>query len=270
MEMRHECGRTALQIADYYSHTACAEALKDPQSDGAADGWWGYGPPILLILLTPVLLVLLILLQWCLGFLSVAMGMGARRKDAKHSERTEDAKHSRRAAKAEARRAAKAAARKAAEAAQRQVADMAKREAAEAAAAAAAAAVEASEAAAALAAAEEVQLAAALEESTMLEDEARRGADEASGSVPQGAPQPPEPAAESEVPPELLCPLSFDVMTDSVICASGQTYERSAIEKWFAMGKRTDPMSGSVLKSTFLVPNVALRSMCRRYEQKDS
>jgi len=143
--------------------------------------------------------------------------------------------------------------------------------AAEAAAeAAAGAAVEASEAAAALAAAEEVQLAAALEESTMLEDEARRGADEASGSAPQGAPQPPEPAAESEVPPELLCPLSFDVMTDPVICASGQTYERSAIEKWFAMGKRTDPMSGSVLESTFLVPNVALRSMCRRYEQKDS
>ena len=99
----------------------------------------------------------------------------------------------------------------------------------------------------------------------MLEDEARRGADEASGSVPQGAPQPPEPAAESEVPPELLCPLSFDVMTDPVICASGQTYERSAIEKWFARGNRTDPMSGAVLEHTQLVPNVLVRSMCRRY-----
>jgi len=157
VELQNGEGLTAVRFAEDLGCAACAQALKDatkhdalplvPDADGAADGWWGYGPPMLV--------------QWCLGFLSfcvgllilnatydyadlrelrVAMGMGARRADAKHSERTADAKHSRRAAKAEARRAAKAAARKAAEAAQRQVADMAKREAAAKAAAAAAAA----------------------------------------------------------------------------------------------------------------------------------
>ena len=54
-------------------------------------------------------------------------------------------------------------------------------------------------------------------------------------------------------------------MTDPVMNAAGQTYERAAIEKWFATGKRTDPMSGSVLESTFLVPNVLVRGMCRKY-----
>ncbi|EOD17692.1 hypothetical protein EMIHUDRAFT_60219, partial [Emiliania huxleyi CCMP1516] len=65
--------------------------------------------------------------------------------------------------------------------------------------------------------------------------------------------------------PELLaqlqCPLSLEIMTDPVMNASGQTYERSAIEKWYSMGKRTDPMTGVVLEHTNLVPNVALRSM---------
>ena len=81
-------------------------------------------------------------------------------------------------------------------------------------------------------------------------------------------------------------------MEDPVINAAGQTYgvpqtpctacpqstargvpltytqlpaERAAIEKWIARGKRTDPMSGSVLESTFLVPNVLVRGMYRKY-----
>ena len=54
-------------------------------------------------------------------------------------------------------------------------------------------------------------------------------------------------------------------MTDPVMNAAGQTYERAAIEKWFARGKRTDPMSGTVLQHTFLVPNVLVRGMCRKY-----
>ncbi|EOD41598.1 hypothetical protein EMIHUDRAFT_60187, partial [Emiliania huxleyi CCMP1516] len=61
----------------------------------------------------------------------------------------------------------------------------------------------------------------------------------------------------------LQCPLSFEVMTDPVMNAAGQTYERAAIEKWFARGKRTDPMSGAVLEhtDTRLVPNVLVRGM---------
>ena len=79
-------------------------------------------------------------------------------------------------------------------------------------------------------------------------------------------------AARSEIPPELLeqlqCPLSFEIMTDPVMNAAGQTYERSAIEAWFSRGKRTDPMTGIVLEHTHLVPNVFARSMCRKYSQE--
>ena len=79
-------------------------------------------------------------------------------------------------------------------------------------------------------------------------------------------------AARSEIPPELLeqlqCPLSFEIMTDPVMNAAGQTYERSAIEAWFSRGKRTDPMTGIVLEHTHLVPNVFARSMCRKDSQE--
>ena len=114
------------------------------------------------------------------------------------------------------------------------------------------------------------------DESARLDQGERWAAGEASDSSLQPAhdqaagPAESEGAAESEVPPELQCPLSFEVMEDPVICASGQTYERSAIEKWFAMGKRTDPMSGAVLEHTHLVPNVAVRSMCRRHSSASS
>ncbi|EOD19380.1 hypothetical protein EMIHUDRAFT_242868 [Emiliania huxleyi CCMP1516] len=76
-------------------------------------------------------------------------------------------------------------------------------------------------------------------------------------------------AVDKVVPPELLeqlqCPLSLDFMSDPVMAASGQTYERAAIEKWLAMGKRTDPMSGQQLEHTDLVPNVLVRSLCRTF-----
>ena len=55
------------------------------------------------------------------------------------------------------------------------------------------------------------------------------------------------------------CPLSFEVMRDPVITADGQTYEREEIERWFATGKRSSPLTGEDLESTTLVPNIALR-----------
>ena len=32
---------------------------------------------------------------------------------------------------------------------------------------------------------------------------------------------------------DLICPITHDRMEDPVICVDGNTYERSAIEKWF-------------------------------------
>ena len=43
-------------------------------------------------------------------------------------------------------------------------------------------------------------------------------------------------------PVEMVCPITRDVMKDPVmVVASGHTYERSAIEKWFALGNRVGP-----------------------------
>ena len=56
------------------------------------------------------------------------------------------------------------------------------------------------------------------------------------------------------------CPLSFEVMRDPVITADGQTYEREEIERWFATGKRSSPLTGKDLESTALLPNIALRN----------
>jgi hypothetical protein len=55
------------------------------------------------------------------------------------------------------------------------------------------------------------------------------------------------------------CPLTMEVMRDPVITADGQTYERAEIKSWFALGKRTSPLTGAELPSTHVTPNIALR-----------
>jgi hypothetical protein len=53
----------------------------------------------------------------------------------------------------------------------------------------------------------------------------------------------------------------MEVMRDPVITADGQTYEQAEIEEsWFALGKRTSPLTGAELPSTHVTPNIALRS----------
>jgi hypothetical protein len=43
-----------------------------------------------------------------------------------------------------------------------------------------------------------------------------------------------------------FCPLTKEIMNDPVTICSGQSYEREAIEKWFAAGNVTDPESNQV------------------------
>lgn len=61
-----------------------------------------------------------------------------------------------------------------------------------------------------------------------------------------------------------VCPLTKTVMRDPVTLENGQTYERSAIEKWFRDCKEKSrpavcPMTGKELQSTTLKPSIALR-----------
>nr|CAB3487451.1 unnamed protein product [Digitaria exilis] len=48
-------------------------------------------------------------------------------------------------------------------------------------------------------------------------------------------------------PEELRCPISLQLMYDPVVIASGQTYERACIEKWFDSGAKDDAKSDSVV-----------------------
>ena len=97
-----------------------------------------------------------------------------------------------------------------------------------------------------------------------------------SAAAPEEAPAPApaesmsraEPAAAagagaSFVLDSFQCPLTMEVMRDPVITVDGQTYERTEIEKWFALGNRTSPLTGEELPSTNLFPNIALRTVIR-------
>ena len=60
------------------------------------------------------------------------------------------------------------------------------------------------------------------------------------------------------------CPITIQPFEDPVVAADGHTYERSAVERWFAEGNRTSPLTGARLESVVLIPNHAERSRSRR------
>ena len=57
------------------------------------------------------------------------------------------------------------------------------------------------------------------------------------------------------------------MMTDPVICADGQTYERHAIEAWFARGMVTSPSTGAALPHPTLTQNIGLRNATEEWQE---
>ena len=56
-----------------------------------------------------------------------------------------------------------------------------------------------------------------------------------------------------------VCPITQDVMEDPVLVAqTGNTYERRAVEEWFAR-RNTDPLTNAELEDATLIPNNVLR-----------
>ena len=60
---------------------------------------------------------------------------------------------------------------------------------------------------------------------------------------------------------DFMCPITCDLMVDPVVASDGHTYERRAIEAWFARcGERpTSPKSGNALESSVVFPNHLIR-----------
>ena len=69
--------------------------------------------------------------------------------------------------------------------------------------------------------------------------------------------------ANTGIPDAFLCPITLELMTDPVVALDGHTYERSAIEDWFAGGNMLSPKTGAEI-GQLLVPNHAMRAQIGR------
>ncbi|CAN0863856.1 U-box domain-containing protein 4 [Linum grandiflorum] len=63
------------------------------------------------------------------------------------------------------------------------------------------------------------------------------------------------------IPPDFCCPLSLELMTDPVIVASGQTYERAFIKSWIELGLTVCPKTRHTLGHTNLIPNYTVKAL---------
>ena len=69
-------------------------------------------------------------------------------------------------------------------------------------------------------------------------------------------------SSASELPEDLCCPITTELMSDPVVCVGdGNTYERAAIEQWFATGARTSPTTNAKLESITLVLNLTVKRL---------
>ncbi|KAL5792189.1 hypothetical protein ACOSP7_000783 [Xanthoceras sorbifolium] len=66
------------------------------------------------------------------------------------------------------------------------------------------------------------------------------------------------------------CPITRDVMVDPVETSSGQTFERSAIEKWFSTGNKLCPLTMTLLDTSILRPNKTLRQSIEEWKDRNS
>ncbi|XP_048227432.1 U-box domain-containing protein 5 isoform X3 [Ricinus communis] len=74
-----------------------------------------------------------------------------------------------------------------------------------------------------------------------------------------------ENSATPEPPLEFKCPISNRLMYDPVLIATGKTFERVWIEKWFQEGKSTCPVTNMRLENCYLTPNLALKGLISKW-----
>ncbi|KAK7381973.1 hypothetical protein VNO80_00568 [Phaseolus coccineus] len=65
------------------------------------------------------------------------------------------------------------------------------------------------------------------------------------------------------------CTITQDVMVDPVEISSGQTFERSAIEKWFAEGNKLCPLTLIPLDTSILRPNKQLKQSIQEWKDRN-
>lgn len=65
------------------------------------------------------------------------------------------------------------------------------------------------------------------------------------------------------------CPITLDVLVDPVETSSGKTFERSAIEKWFAEGNTLCPLTMIPLDTSVLRPNKTLQQSIEEWKDRN-
>ncbi|KAA8520777.1 hypothetical protein F0562_014951 [Nyssa sinensis] len=66
------------------------------------------------------------------------------------------------------------------------------------------------------------------------------------------------------------CPITREVMVDPVETSLGHTFERSAIEKWFADGNNLCPLTLTPLDTSILRPNKTLRQSIEEWKDRNT
>jgi TPR repeat protein len=77
-------------------------------------------------------------------------------------------------------------------------------------------------------------------------------------------------AGSGPSPSTFLCPISHEIMSEPVVAVDGHSYEKSAIEQWFATGKRSSPMTNKAMASTALTPNRLLKSQISEWQGRSN
>ena len=72
------------------------------------------------------------------------------------------------------------------------------------------------------------------------------------------------------LPHEFLCPITLEIMQEPVIIATGQTYEKESIQKWFDAGHKTCPKTRQTLDHLSLAPNYALKNIILQWCEKNN
>lgn len=67
-----------------------------------------------------------------------------------------------------------------------------------------------------------------------------------------------------------ICPITRELMDDPVETSTGHTFERSAIEKWFADGNNLCPKTLMPLNTSVLQPNRALRQSIEEWKERNN
>ena len=79
-----------------------------------------------------------------------------------------------------------------------------------------------------------------------------------------------EQSREQDPPSDLVCPITYSIMTDPVVAADGHTYERSAIEEYFRTAREVgeaikSPLTREPLHHLNLTTTILVRRLCREW-----